>query len=174
MIGSFYGRLLGIGLLCGACCYCSGQQNSSPTVSFCELVNNPEHYNMKEVTVRASYKYGYEWSYLYCLSCIDKGRVWLELPFNLDESATKALKRSPKGAGTVNVTVQGTFIKCGSCGHQGGYPFKIVGKKASDVAVVIKGMKRLDEEQKAEKQWACGGTIPSRKTPVSRTSTAVL
>ncbi|HEX4538197.1 MAG TPA: hypothetical protein VH140_14695 [Candidatus Acidoferrum sp.] len=64
---------------------------------------------MKEVAVRATYKYGYEWSYLYCLSCMDKGRVWLEFPFELDASATKALKRGPKGAGTVNVTVQGTL-----------------------------------------------------------------
>jgi hypothetical protein len=91
---------------------------------------------------------------------MDKGKVWLEFPFDLDASATKALKRAPKGAGTVNVTVQGTFMKCGSCGHQGGYPFKFVGTKASDVAVVIKGMKSLEEEQTAEKQSACGGINP--------------
>ena len=115
---------------------------------------------MKEVTVRATYKYGYEWSYLYCLSCMDKGRVWLEFPFDLDASATKALKHGSKGAGTVNVTVRGTFIKCGHCGHQGAYPFKFVATKAADVAVVIRGMKSLDEEQAAEKQWACGGTNP--------------
>jgi hypothetical protein len=91
---------------------------------------------------------------------MDKGRVWLEFPFNVDASATRALKRGPKGAGTVNITVQGTFIKCGSCGHQGAYPFQVVGTKASNVAVVIKGMSSRDEEQIAEKQWACGGTNP--------------
>ena len=160
MIHSFFRLFLGIAFLCGAACSCFGQESIPPRVSFCELLNNPERYNMKEVTVRATYKYGYEWSYLYCLTCVDKGRVWLEFPFNLDASATKALKRGPKGAGTINVTVQGTFIKCGSCGHQGGYPFKFVGTKASDVAVVIKGMKSRDEEQTAEKQWACGGTNP--------------
>ena len=129
-------------------------------MNFCELLNNSERYNMREVTVRATYKYGFEWSYLYCLSCMDKGRVWLEFPNNLDASATKALKRGPKGAGTVNVTVQGAFIKCGNCGHQGAYPFKFVGTMARNVAVVIKGMKSRDEEQTAEKQWACGGTNP--------------
>jgi hypothetical protein len=160
MIHSFYRRFLGVAFLCGASCSCFGQESIPPTVSFCELLNTPERYNMKEITVRATYKYGYEWSYLYCLSCIDKGRVWLEFPFNLDASVTKALKRGPKDAGTVNVTVQGTFIKCGGCGHQGGYPFKFVGTKASNVAVVIKGMKSRDEEQTAEKRWACGGTNP--------------
>ena len=160
MFRALYQRFLCSALLYVACCHCLGQESSPPTVSFCELVNNPEQYNMKKVTVRATYKYGYEWSYLYCLSCIDKGRVWLEFPFNLDDSATKALKRGPKGAGTVNVTVQGTFIKCGNCGHQNGYPFEFVAKNASNVAVVIKGMKSLDEEQRAEKQWACGGTNP--------------
>jgi hypothetical protein len=34
--------------------------------------------------------------------------------------------------------------------------------KASNVAVVIKGMKSRDEEQTAEKQWACGGTNPKK------------
>jgi len=160
MIHSFFWRFLGIAFLCGASCSCFGLESNPPTVSFCEVLNNPEIYNMKEVTVRATYKYGYEWSYLYCSSCADKGRVWLEFPFNLDASAIKALKHGPKGAGTVNVTVQGTFTKCGSCGHLNGYRFKIVGIKAKDVAVVIKGMKPLAEEQKAEKQWACGGTNP--------------
>jgi hypothetical protein len=160
MIRSINRRVLGIAFLCLAPWPCVGQESSPPTVPFCELLNNPERYNRTEVTIRATYKYGYEWSYLYCLTCLDKGKVWLEFPFDLDASATKALKRGPKRAGTVNVTLQGTFIKCGNCGHEGGYPFLFVASKASDVRVVVKEMKARDKEQAAEKQWACGGTNP--------------
>jgi len=42
----------------------------------------------------------------------------------------------------------------------GMYPYKFVVHKITDVAVVSKGMKPLTEEEKAEKQWACGGTNP--------------
>jgi hypothetical protein len=153
-------RFLGVAFLCAVSCSCIGQESSSQTVIFCELLNNPDRYNMKEVIVRATYKYGYEWSYLYCLNCLEKGKVWLEFPFELDAPATKALKGAPNGSGTVNVTLEGTFIKCGGCGHLNGYPFKFIGSKASNVAVVIKGMKSLSEEQAAETKWACGGTKP--------------
>jgi hypothetical protein len=129
-------------------------------VTFCELVRNPELYNGKEVTVRATYKYGIEWQMLYCLDCLDKGKAWLELPYDLADSSVKALKRAPKGAGTVNITVQGVFMSRGHYGHLGGYPYQFVAHKVSNVAVIIKGMKPLAEEEKAEKQWACGGTSP--------------
>jgi hypothetical protein len=36
----------------------------------------------------------------------------------------------------------------------------VLGKVLELVAVVIKGMKSRDEEQTAEKRWACGGTNP--------------
>lgn len=154
----------------GVCCYSSGQETSKASsehadatvisASYCELVSNPGLYDGKEVTVRATYKYGYEWSYLYCLSCMNKGQTWLDVPTDLDAASEKALKRMPKGAGAANLTVQGTFTRCGHCGHQGSYPFKFVAHKVSNVAVVIKGMKSLDEEQKAERRWACGGTNP--------------
>jgi hypothetical protein len=153
-------RLLCASLVCGACCHCFGQETSPPKVSFCELVSNPDRYNLKVVTVRATYKYGYEWSELYCLACLEKGLAWLEIPITANDSDVKALKHMPKGAGTVNITVQGTFFKCGHCGHENGYRFKFVATKATDVAVIINGMKSPEVEQKAEKQWACGGTNP--------------
>ena len=137
----------------------SEHADTAATVSFCELVSNPKRYNGKEVTVRATYKYGFEWAYLYCLTCLDKGKAWLEIPDDVDESSTKVLKRGPKGAGIANITVRGTFIKCGHCGHENAYPFKFVAHQVSDLVVLLKGMKP-DEEQKVERQWACGGTHP--------------
>jgi len=37
---------------------------------------------------------------------------------------------------------------------------EVLGKVLELVAVVTKGMNSRDEEQTAEKQWACGGTNP--------------
>ena len=61
-------------------------------VKFCDLLRNHAPYNGKEVTVRASYRYGFEWSYLYCLDCPDQDHVWLEFSDDLDDASQKALK----------------------------------------------------------------------------------
>ena len=129
-------------------------------VAFCDLVRSPERFNGKEVTVRATYHYGFEWRQLYCLDCLDKGPAWLEIPYDLDDASEKALKRLPEGAGIVNITVQGTFMGRGSYGHLGGYHYQLVAKKITNVAVIVKGMKPIAEEEAAEKKWACRGTNP--------------
>jgi hypothetical protein len=133
---------------------------SQVPVSFCDLVQYPDKYNGKEVTVRATWRYGYEWSELYCVDCLDKGKAWLEIPFNSDGPVAKQLKRAPQGAGVVNLTVQGTFRSGGSFGHMGGYRHEFTVRKISNLVVVLKGMKDISEEEKAEKKWACGGTNP--------------
>jgi hypothetical protein len=33
---------------------------SEPSTTFCDLLRNPEKYNGKEVTVRATWRYGFE------------------------------------------------------------------------------------------------------------------
>jgi hypothetical protein len=48
---------------------------SEPQTAFCDLLRNPEKYNGKEVTVRATWSKGPEWSELYCLGCPDKSSV---------------------------------------------------------------------------------------------------
>lgn len=137
----------------------SGIHSQSP-ITFCDLVRNSEKYNGEEVSVRATYRYGYEWSQLYCLDCKDKGKTWLEIPVDLDDASARYLKRAPKGAGIVNLTVQGVFVSGGTFGHQNGYHYKIVAYKIRNVAVIQKGMKPPAEEERAEKRWACGGTDP--------------
>jgi hypothetical protein len=133
---------------------------SQTAVSFCDLVRNPEQYDGKTVTVRATYKYGFEWQQFYCLDCLDRGKAWLELPDDLDQVSSKALKRAPKGAGIVNLTAEGVFMGRGNFGHMNGYHYKFVAHQVRDVVVVLKGMKRPAEEEKAQKRWACGGTNP--------------
>jgi hypothetical protein len=133
---------------------------SDPPTTFCDLLRNPEKYNGKEVTVRATWRYGYEWSQFYCLDCLDKGRAWLEMPFDLDDASMKALRRTPKGAGIVNLTVEGVFMSGGRFGHLNGYPYQLVARRVSKVAIVLSGMKGPAKEKEAEKRWACGGTNP--------------
>jgi hypothetical protein len=73
----------------------------------------------------------------------------------------RPLRCAPKGAGIVNLTLQGVFVSGNHhFGHTDMYPYKFVVHKITDVAVVSKGMKPLAEGEKAEKQWACGGTDP--------------
>lgn len=134
------------------------RSQSSPT--FCDLVRSPEKYNGKEVTVRATYRYGFEWSELYCLDCLDQGKAWLDMPTALEDTLAKSLKKMPKGAGIVNLTVQGVFVSGGTFGHSNAYRYKIEPTKISDVAVLQKGMKSPEEEKNVEKRCACGGTNP--------------
>lgn len=130
-----------------------------PDISFCELLKNPEQYNGKEVTVRATWRYGYEWSDFYCLDCLDQGKTWLQVPSNLDDASTKALRRIPK-AGIVNITVRGIFMSNGHFGHLNGYPYQLVTQRVSNAAVILSGMKDAAQEKQAEKKWACGGENP--------------
>jgi len=130
----------------------SGVHSQSP-VTFCDLVRSPEKYTGKQVTVRATYRYGLEWSELYCLDCLDKGKVWLDMPIELEDTSAKTLKKLPKGAGIVNLTVQGVFVSGGSI-------YKIEPSKISDVVVLQKGMKSPKEEKSIEKRYACGSTNP--------------
>ena len=69
--------------------------NPQSPLTFCDLVRNPEKYNGEEITVRATYRYGFEWSQLYCLDCAKKGKAWLDTGF-LDDASARSLKRAPK------------------------------------------------------------------------------
>lgn len=142
-----------ISVLTGGIC-----SQSLPT--FCDLIRNPEKYSGKEVTIRATYRYGFEWSELYCLDCLDQGKVWLDMPTALEDTSAKSLRKMPKGAGIVNLTVQGIFVSGGTFGHSNAYRYKIDPTRISDVVVLQKGMKSPAEEKDVEKRWACGGRNP--------------
>jgi len=136
----------------------ASRPQSSPT--FCDLMRSPGKYNGKDVTIRATYRYGFEWSELYCLDCLDQGKAWLDMSTALEDKSAKSLKKMPKDAGIVNLTVQGVFVSGGTFGHSNAYRYKIEPTKISDVVVLQKGMRSPEEEKKVEKRWACGGTDP--------------
>jgi hypothetical protein len=133
---------------------------SEQRITFCELLKDPEKYSDKEVTVRATWRYGFEWSQFYCIDCSPKEMTWLEISPELDEASNRVLRQVPKGAGIVNITVQGTYKSGGHYGHMNAYPNQFTARRLSQVAIVSKGMKGLAEEQQAERRWACGGSNP--------------
>jgi hypothetical protein len=128
-----------------------------PKMDFCELMRHPEEYNGKLVKIRATWIYGFEWSYLHCLGC--EGRVWLETA-ELDETSEKALKRTPKGAAILNVDVEGVFQSGGGFGHMNGYKYQLRAQTMANPAVISKGMKAREKELAIEKKCACGGAKP--------------
>jgi hypothetical protein len=130
--------------------------HSEPSVTLCDLLKNSEKYNGKEVTERATWRYGFEWSQFYCIDCLEHGLTWLDVPADVDDGSNKILKRIP-AAGIVNVTVHGIFMSGGHFGHLG-YPHQLVAQKVSDIAV--SGMKSRAKEKELETRFACGGQNP--------------
>lgn len=131
--------------------------SAQSTMRFCELMQDPGAYNGKTVKVRATWIYGFEWSYLHCLGC--DGRVWLNTS-TLDEQSEKMLKHTPKGAGIVNVDVEGVFQAGRTFGHLNGYKFQLTAHTMANPAVISKGMKPHEKELEIERKYACGGTKP--------------
>lgn len=130
-------------------------------LGFCDLLNDPEKYNGKVVTVRATYQYWFEASYLYCLGCEKGGRVWLQLPFYFDDKSSEIeFNKAPDGAGIVNVTVTGRFEYGGTYGHLNGYRYQLTVKKVRNLVVLQHGMKSAERGRKTEERWACGGKQP--------------
>lgn len=95
----------------------------TPTVSYCELIRNPQRYNEKLVRVHAHYRVGFEVSYLYDLECVkdktpvEKARAQQETWLNFDHAHESCWRsamaklheaRGRRGA-TAEVTLVGKF-----------------------------------------------------------------
>src|SRR5262249_27113173 len=128
-----------------------------PRVKFCELMRYPGRYMGKLVKVRATWVYGFEWSYLHCLGC--EGRVWLDTS-KLDEQSERTVKHTPKDAAIVNVDVEGIFEAGGGFGHMNGYKYQLRAHTIASPVVISKGMRAPEKEQEIERKSACGGAKP--------------
>jgi hypothetical protein len=115
-----------------------GQQTRKMvSISYCDLLNNPELYDGKEVTVRATYRYGFEWSEIFCIKCRASGKTWLEVG-DVTQKSKKILKKLPKDDGTVNAAFTGTFQSSKGPFGDGGYRFRFLLKEISETEVVTK------------------------------------
>jgi len=111
------------------------------TVAFCDLLKNPQSFEQKRVRIKATYRYGFEWSELYCLNCRDMGLVWLDFDDTFDSltkrKVKKKIKWSEKGR-TVNIVAVGKFYAKGKYGHMGGYPYKFVAEYFESAEIILK------------------------------------
>jgi hypothetical protein len=120
------------------------QKDEIQTVDYCELIHNPQKYDQKTVRVRAIYRYGYEWSELYCPNYIDQNRrTWVN-PKSLDESCIKAkvanqLKDSSFKGRTLRVVMVGKFHGSGgSYGHLNAYQFQFDARCIEEAKTLLK------------------------------------
>ncbi len=124
-------------------------------VAYCDLVTNPDRYDGKEVAIRATYRYGFEWQELFCLECRKLGRTWLEFDDNLTRQSRTELKKWPKDQGTVNAVFTGTFSK-GTYGD-GGYRFQLRVKVISGSKVISKSGRDPERLSPAARKRVCSG-----------------
>lgn len=101
------------------------------TINYCDLIRNPELYDQKLVRVQAVYRYGYEWSELYCPDCLTEGRTWVDFDEPSETCTKPEVARNISDNGfkgrTVNVVIVGKFYGSGGgYGHLNAYKFKFL------------------------------------------------
>ncbi|HEV2915073.1 MAG TPA: hypothetical protein VGX92_17480 [Pyrinomonadaceae bacterium] len=101
------------------------------TISYCELIQNASQYpNQQQVRVKATWNYGFEWTYLYDRECMNLPKAWVE--FVDEDSLCAASKRSLKKMNPrrfdnkADVVIVGQLHDCGGCGHMGNYQYKFI------------------------------------------------
>jgi hypothetical protein len=106
---------------------------SIPTVSYCELIRNSNLYVGKMVRVRATWEYGFEWTFLYDRECLNKNnRAWVE--FENEDELCSASKKNLKKLKDKGFTNKADVIMVGKLSGpeggrkygDGGYSFQFV------------------------------------------------
>lgn len=96
-----------------------------PTVKLCDLIRKPHLYGRQMVRVQGIYRYGLEWSELYCVECLTGGSVWVEFDVSLESRTKKKLIKRISGNGdlgrTVNVVFVGQYFTGNGYGHMSRY-----------------------------------------------------
>jgi len=108
----------------------------------CEVLRDSEFYNGKQVTVRATFRLGKKQSQLYCMACIDGGRVWMRELLPARGEVAPGLKKlndlileNEKGI-TVNGIFTGTFRGAGQYGRLGAFTYQIDVQEVSEIELV--------------------------------------
>ena len=117
----------------------SGQ---APRVELCEVLRDSEFYNGKQVTLRATFRLGRKQSQLYCMTCIDGGRVWMREVLPSSGEVAPGLRKlndlileNEKGI-TVNGIFTGTFRGAGQYGRLGAFTYQIDVQEVGEIELV--------------------------------------
>lgn len=117
---------------------------SSPPaqVELCEVLRNSEFYEGKPITVRATFRLGRKQSQLFCMACIDAGRVWMReiLPSGGEiapglKKLNDLIQENEKGI-MVNGVFTGTFRGPGVYGRLGAFTYQIDVQEVSEIELV--------------------------------------
>jgi len=116
------------------------QDDEYATVSYCDLVRNAERYNGKLIRVSAIYRYGFEWSELYCLECVSEARTWVDVDESFASSTKSGVRKKIGDHGfkgrTVRVIMVGRF-DVGGYGHMGAYRSRLLVSRLEKADVVL-------------------------------------
>lgn len=135
-----------------------GQRRAPPMlVDYCELLRSPAEFDGKRVTVKATYRYGFEWQELFCFPCRDIGKTWLEIDDDLiSAKSRRVLKKLPNDEGTVSAIFTGTFESSKGPFGDGGYRFRFTLDEIEQAQLVSRSG-FFDFPEKVQKK-ICGAT----------------
>jgi hypothetical protein len=124
-------------------------------VDYCRIVEQPSAFQNTDLTVSATYRYGFEWSELYCMACLNPGRTWVDFDPSVEDSTPSAflkrLRQSSDLGRTANVVFTGRFQAPGSYGHGNAYRFRFLVRFVREVKIVFKDG-RVPEQLPADAQ----------------------
>jgi hypothetical protein len=99
-------------------------------VSYCELFRNPSRYQAGEqLRIKATWTYGFEWSYLSDGECLSDPQAMFELADEdkLCAASKKNIKKiNHEFNNRADVIVVGKLRDCGGCGHMASYHYQFV------------------------------------------------
>ena len=124
--------------------------------NFVDVVQRAKEFDGKRISVRATYRYGFENSELYCLPSSEMARVWLRYAPDLPKATQDIKKRFPKGAGTVNGIFTGIFRGTRGAYGDGGYDYQLEVENIGNVEVISKSGAGPDRLQPGERSKVCG------------------
>jgi len=136
---------------------------SQQLTRFCDVMNDPGKYDGKEITVSATYMYGFEWQELLCLDCHHVGKTWLEFDEDDAGKLKKALKKAPKTTGTINAIFSGIFKSSGGPYGDGGYRYQFIVKRLSHVEVIYKNGLSVEALPPSARRRVCGSIITHKQ-----------
>lgn len=128
-------------------------------LDLCELLDRPQVLDSKRVSVRTSYRYGFEWQEVYCLPCRYLAKVWLAIPPELPKAVQRSLNRLPKSQGTINATLTGVFHGSRFAFGDGGYQYQLDLEHLEQVEVVSKSGAVPEALRDSERTKLCQGRL---------------
>ena len=111
-------------------------------VELCKVLRNSEFYEGKQITVRATFRLGRKERRLFCMACIDEGRVWMREILPSGGEIAPGLKKlndlileNDKGI-TLNGIFTGTFRGPGVYGLLGAFTYQIDVQEVREIEVI--------------------------------------